>query len=127
MIPAVDPSVIQGERAQWAKYSTVETATRIPLIVRLPPSMMSNVAVGGRKSSALIEIVDIGPTLLDLVSGKVPPLCAAAVGNTSSSEPDDCMEGNSFKALLSGGDDALFLKAAAFSQVHKDPCCSFLT
>ena len=118
-----------GERAEWAKYSTCETATRIPLIIRVPPSLLAFTpasATAGRTSTAMIEIVDIGPTLLDFAgaSGRAHSvICPPAQGNTSRSEPEDCVEGSSFKALLVGeaGDDIqnatkAWPKHAAFSQ-----------
>ena len=72
-----------GERAEWAKYSTCETAARIPLIVSLPPTLTrphhpspthSSSPHSGYhpprtplRSGALVEAVDIGPTLIDLI------------------------------------------------------------
>jgi iduronate 2-sulfatase len=75
-----------GERGEWAKYSTCDLATRVPLIVKTVTSTSSSfrrfgheMQGGGgggggggfdgriRFSDALVEIVDIFPTLVDLV------------------------------------------------------------
>lgn len=86
-----------GERNEWAKYSTCETATRVPLIVNLPPT--SKYVKKGRKNmqyiDALVELVDIMPTVADLAGIEVPPICPV-----NESSITTCVEGLSFKTLL---------------------------
>ena len=50
-----------GEHGLWAKHSPFDVATRIPLIVRIP-----GLDRGGR-SPALVELVDLYPTIVDLL------------------------------------------------------------
>lgn len=67
-----------GDHGQWCKHSNYEQATRIPLIVAAP-----GMAQGG-STRALVESVDILPTLLELAG--LPPV--------------DGRDGRSFAALL---------------------------
>ena len=50
-----------GEQGIWAKQTNFELATRAPLIVRTPA-----IHTAGSSTSALVEMVDIYPTLCDL-------------------------------------------------------------
>lgn len=81
-----------GDHAMWGKSTNFERATLTPLIVRAP---------GGAthvKQPALVEFVDIYPTLLDLCGFSVP----------------DYLEGTSLKKLLTAPETSW--KNAAFSQ-----------
>jgi arylsulfatase A-like enzyme len=82
-----------GEHASWGKMTNYEDDTRVPLIVRAPGR-----AGNGRSSDALVELVDLFPTLSEL--------CGVPV-------PDD-LEGTSLAPLLSDPDRSW--KRAAFSQ-----------
>jgi arylsulfatase A-like enzyme len=83
-----------GEHGMWDKHSNFETSTRIPLIVRTP---------GGRpgRTKALVESVDIFPTLCELAGLPLDP----------------GLEGHSFAPLLK--DSSLEWKSAAFSQYQR--------
>lgn len=79
-----------GEHGLWAKHSPFDLATRIPLIVRglgIP---------AGKRAAGLVELVDVYPTILDLLELPRPPHLA----------------GQSFRPLLSrperAGKDAVF-------------------
>lgn len=87
-----------GEHGSWCKQTNYEIDTRVPLIVRAP-----GIAVEGSKSSALVELVDLYPTLCDLAKIPVP----------------SSLEGTSFAPLLS--DAELNWKTSAFSQFHRYP------
>ena len=54
-----------GDHGMWSKHTNYEQATRIPLIVAAPA------AARGTSTGALVESVDILPTLLELA--RVPP------------------------------------------------------
>ncbi len=56
-----------GDHGQWCKHSNYEQATRIPLIVVAP-----GVTVPHANSDALIESVDLYPTLCDLAHLPIP-------------------------------------------------------
>jgi uncharacterized repeat protein (TIGR03987 family) len=56
-----------GEHGSWAKMTNYETDTRAPLIVRAP----SGTGAGSRVS-ALVEMVDLYPTLAELAGLPVP-------------------------------------------------------
>ena len=50
-----------GEHTQWAKTSNFEYDARVPLMVTTPKSTNS-----GQRSSSLVELLDLFPTLVDL-------------------------------------------------------------
>lgn len=83
-----------GEHGMWDKHSNYETSTRVPLIVRVP-------GMRPGRTKALVESVDIFPTLCELAG---LPLDAG-------------LEGHSFVPLLKEPDRPW--KAAAFSQYQR--------
>ena len=83
-----------GEHGMWDKHSNFETSTHAPLIVRVPE-------VKAARTSALVEFVDIFPTLCEL--------CGLSL--------DHGLEGRSFVPLLSNPDRQW--KSAAFSQYRR--------
>ena len=105
-----------GERGEWAKYSTCDVATRIPLIVRPPPATATAVVGAGQSdarfhySDELVEAVDLFPTLCSLANIDAPPLCS------SDQEQQLCVEGSSFAHLLSGAPVTSAWKQSVFSQ-----------
>ena len=84
-----------GDMGIWGKATNYEIATRVPLIVSTPN--MSE-AVRGSKTNALVELVDMYPTLCDLAGVSIP----------------ESLEGQSFKPLLT--DPNRKWKDAAFTQ-----------
>ena len=82
-----------GEHDRWAKHSNVENDVRAPLIISTP-----GMKAVGKKTEALVEFVDMYPTLAELAGLPLPAN----------------LEGTSFKPLL--GDPARAWKTAAFSQ-----------
>ena len=84
-----------GDMGIWGKATNYEIATRVPLIVWTPGMEES---VRGRASDALVELVDMYPTLLDYAGVAFP----------------DHLEGQSFLPLLSNPGQAW--KTAVFSQ-----------
>lgn len=83
-----------GEHGMWDKHSNYETSTRIPLITRMPGTKPG-------RTRALVESVDIYPTLCELAGLTV----------------DDSLEGHSFVPLLL--DPNTKWKDAAFSQYRR--------
>ena len=73
-----------GEYGDWCKHTNYELDTRIPVIVRVPWLKTGT----GKKSSALIETVDIYPTLCELAGIDSP----------------DHLQGSSFTDVLSNPD-----------------------
>ena len=82
-----------GEHNAWAKHSNVENDTRVPLLISAPGMKAS-----GKQSDALVELVDLYPTLAELTQLPLPPH----------------LEGSSFKPLLDEPDQPW--KTATFSQ-----------
>ena len=82
-----------GEQSLWTKANNYELSTRVPLIVAVPGQ-----AHPGAKSRALVELVDLYPTLTDLCDLPMP----------------SGLEGISFRPLLAQPDRPW--KTAAFSQ-----------
>ena len=87
-----------GDMGIWGKATNYEIATRVPLIVSAPDM---DETVRGKSSDALVELVDMFPTLCDYAGVPLP-------GH---------LEGQSFLPLLK--DPAMPWKSAVFSQF---PC-----
>jgi arylsulfatase A-like enzyme len=87
-----------GEHGEWTKHSNVENDTNAPLILSVPG--MRN---AGQHCDALVEFVDIYPTLCQLAGLSLPSY----------------LEGVSFKPLLNHPDRTW--KTAAFSQYPRKP------
>ena len=95
-----DHGYYMGEHNWWgAKHNNYEGATRAPLMIAVPGQKTA-----GQHSPALVEFVDIYPSLVELC-GLLPPPDAAG------------LEGKSFAPLLT--DPNRPWKAAAFSEYPK--------
>jgi iduronate 2-sulfatase len=86
-----------GDHGLWGKETNFEKATRVPMIISVPRQ-----TTAGRKTDALVELVDVYPTLLEL--------CGLP-------EPDG-LEGTSFTPLLEN--PKRLWKKAAFSQQPRE-------
>jgi len=82
-----------GEHGLWCKHTNFETSVLSPLIINVPGQ-----SCAGAKTDALVEFVDIYPTLCDLCGLPLP----------------EGLEGISFKPVMENPDKKL--KKAAFSQ-----------
>jgi arylsulfatase A-like enzyme len=82
-----------GEHGQWCKHTNFEEATHAPLIVSAPGQKNA-----GAKTEALVEFVDVYPSLCDLAGLSAPA----------------GLEGTSFKPVMT--DPKRSWKKAAFSQ-----------
>ncbi len=86
-----------GEQGLWTKANNYELAARVPMIFSIPGQPNT-----GATSNALVELVDIYPTLVELCGLDIP----------------DKLEGLSIKPLLKDPDSPW--KTAAFSQYPRD-------
>nr|WP_320117318.1 sulfatase [uncultured Marinifilum sp.] len=84
-----------GDMGIWGKATNYEISTRVPLIVSTPD--MSD-KIRGKKSNALVELVDMYPTLCELTGVDLP----------------NHLEGQSFVPVLNNPD--IEWKKAVFSQ-----------
>ena len=82
-----------GELGLWNKHSNYESATRAPLVVRAPGERNA-----GRKTSALVESVDLFPSLCSLCGLPKPAM----------------LDGSSWRAIFD--DPKRLWKRAAYSQ-----------
>lgn len=82
-----------GENGIWTKMTNFELGTHVPLIVSLPKQ-----ATAGRRTQALVELVDLYPTLAEFFGLPTP----------------EHLEGTSFAPLLDDPNRAW--KSAVFSQ-----------
>ncbi|TNJ42400.1 sulfatase [Tamlana fucoidanivorans] len=84
-----------GDMGIWGKATNYEIATRVPMMIWIP-NMPKNTQ--GKATNALVELIDMYPTLADLTGLEIP----------------DHVEGTSFKALIENPEIAW--KNAVFSQ-----------
>ena len=84
-----------GEMGMWCKATNYEIGTRVPMIIRTPDMLAD---VRGKKTDALVELIDMYPTLCDLAGIDTP----------------QHVQGTSFKPLLT--EPKRKWKRAAFSQ-----------
>jgi choline-sulfatase len=82
-----DHGDMMGERGMWYKHTFFEWSARVPLIIRAPGNK------GSQRVSKVVSLVDLLPTVLDLVAGD------------RSWELADPVDGNSMVGLLSGKDE----------------------
>ena len=54
------------EHTQWGKYTSYRTSTRVPLMIHLPA--MSK----GGKTNALVDLIDVYPTVVELLELELP-------------------------------------------------------
>ncbi len=85
-----------GEHGAWCKHTNVENDTHAPLLISAP-----GLKTAGSSNAALVEFVDIYPTLAELCGLSLPKH----------------LEGTSLVPLLSNKVKAV--KTAAFSQYHR--------
>lgn len=94
-----------GEGARWGKYSLFESDARVPLIVHDPRAPAHT---RGTRADAIVELVDLLPTLADLAGIPMPSWNGARPGAAYA-----WMDGQSFGAVVRGQRRAV--KAAAFT------------
>jgi len=93
-----------GELNMWGKFTNLEDDTNIPFMIRVPGMTDS-----GIRTKALVELVDIFPTLTELAGLEVPAVCPENYKDMLA-----CTEGTSLVPLLRNPD--MEWKKAAFSQ-----------
>lgn len=96
VIFASDHGYHLGEHDWWNKVTVFERCARAPLIVWAPGARAA-----GKNTRAIVEFVDLYPTLADLCGLKAPPH----------------LQGESFRAVLEN--PALAGKSAAYTQVTR--------
>lgn len=87
-----------GDLNSWGKMTNYQIDLHVPMIIRTPDQELR-----GRSTDALVELVDMFPSLCELASVEVP----------------DYLQGTSFVPLLE--DPELAWKPAVFSQFHRRP------
>lgn len=58
-----------GDHSSWCKHTNFEVDTRVPLIIRRPGREQTQ----GTKTSSLVELIDLYPTLCELAGIPLPP------------------------------------------------------
>ena len=98
-----------GEHNHWCKHTNFEDATHVPFMIRVP-----GVTDNGLRTKALVELIDIFPTITELAGLDVPPVC------TGDETQLTCVEGTSVTPLLQNPQQQW--KKAAFSQYPRPSC-----
>jgi len=91
-----------GEQTLWAKTSNFELDARVPLLIAAPGKATVDKSAEGKTTAALVELVDLYPTLADLCGLQAPA----------------DLDGESLRPLLEGS--AAKVKDAALTQ-HTRP------
>jgi len=84
-----------GEHAEWAKHTNFEIANRAPLIMHFPKN-----TTGGLRTTKLVEMVDIFPTLVEAAGFEPLEVCPL-----DSHGAELCTEGSSLLPLVVDPDD----------------------
>ncbi|XP_078067902.1 iduronate 2-sulfatase [Mustelus asterias] len=119
-----------GEHGEWAKYSNFDVATRVPLMFYVPGMTEAFPRLGqrmfpfinpftdkvghmptGSMRNVNVELVDLFPTLCQVLGLPCPPVCPA-----SSFHVDLCTEGKSMANYLSSSAMTWNHESIAFSQ-----------
>ena len=93
-----------GEHNEWCKFTNFEDGVHVPFLLRVP-----GVTDGGMRTQALVELIDIFPSVAELAGIKVPPPCPEGEHNLLT-----CVEGSSVAPLLKNPNQQW--KKGAFSQ-----------
>ncbi|MFW6188890.1 MAG: sulfatase [Planctomycetota bacterium] len=88
-----------GDNGCWGKHTNFERATRAPMIVSAP-----GMPTDGRTSDALVEYVDIFPTLCELTGLAAPGYCEGISMAPLLKEPDRRWKSAAFSQYPRGGD-----------------------
>lgn len=98
-----------GEHAEWAKYSNYDVALRVPLIIYTPDN--ARTANGGKREvNAMVELLDIFPTIVDLA--QLPGLAKCSHINAQKT----CTEGKSLLPYMLTEHGVWDVNTFAFSQ-----------
>ena len=93
-----------GEHNMWTKMTNMEDDTHVPFLLRVPGATDS-----GMRTKALVELIDIFPSITELAGLPVPSMCPEKNRDLLA-----CVEGSSVAPLLQ--DPNKEWKKAAFSQ-----------
>ena len=93
-----------GEHNHWCKFTNFEDATHVPFMIQVP-----GITDQGMRTKALVELIDIFPSITELAGIEVPPTCPKENNKLLT-----CVEGTSVVPLLQNPDQQW--KKAAFSQ-----------
>ena len=93
-----------GEHNLWSKHTNFEDAVHVPLLIRVPGKTDK-----GIRTRALVELVDVFPSLAELAGIPVPPVCPENKNNLLA-----CVEGTSIASLIR--DPNQTWKKVAYSQ-----------
>ena len=93
-----------GEHNHWEKQTNFETATHVPFMIKIP-----GVTNNGMRTKAIVELIDIFPSITELAGLDVPPMCPEQDNKLLA-----CVEGISVTPLLKNPNQQW--KKAAFTQ-----------
>lgn len=85
-----------GDYGLWCKHTNLEIDTRVPLIVSVPEMAQ------GKRTDALVEMIDIFPTLAKLTGGEVPDSCEGKPLHEILTSPDGTVRDHAFSQYPRG-------------------------
>ena len=97
-----------GDYGCWEKYTNFEMGARIPLFMRVP-------GIAPSRTPALVESVDIFPSLAEAATGVIIPPCPPGTTGFGAASRL-CTEGRSWINSMRDPSNTTLQKRAAFSQ-----------
>lgn len=85
-----------GDHSSWCKHTNFECDTRVPLIVRDPRHTQS------RSSDQLVELLDVYPTLCDMVGVPIPEQCQGVSFRSQLTNPEAASREDAYSSYPSG-------------------------
>ncbi len=128
---ASDHGDMMGDQGLFRKGTFFESAVRIPIIIALPEGYR---AARGHVSNALVELIDVAATLVDLAHGDIPEtfsgrsLRRVLHGSAQTHRENALIEFRNSYCLVSGGLKAEFnadLKVRSIFNLALDPTEQF--
>ncbi|QTN32910.1 sulfatase [Akkermansiaceae bacterium] len=86
-----------GDYGLWCKHTNLELDTRVPFIVSAPGFAK------GKSSDALVEMIDVFPTLAQLTGGKIPASCEGRSIGPALKDPGGALREFAFSQYPRGG------------------------
>lgn len=109
-----DHGYLLGEHDSWQKSSFFEESTKVPLLVSAPGLESS----AGRRSAAIVELIDFYPTIADLsgIGDQTPDILQGISLSSLLTNPSQAGDRKAAYTVLKGGAESLRTKRWRYSR-----------